>query len=165
MRLELCLWCVLLPSDLWDNSDASEIIVSWYECCFYLCSTCEGNNTESLTNVMQHVLPVWQCVFIYTCILFIYVCVCVHACFCIFSVTNLYWSFACVRVGSTVCFAYSKAGDTHSSRHVRRHTHIVMSRYRMWAFGARQSGEITFQSYRFQCSRRHKQYVFLQKIN
>ena len=39
------------------------------------------------------------------------------------------------------------------------HTHIVMSRYLMWALGARQSGEITLQSYRFQCNRRHKQYV------
>jgi hypothetical protein len=43
---------------------------------FYLCLTCQGNNTESLTNVMQHVLPVWQCVFIYAYILFIYVCAC-----------------------------------------------------------------------------------------
>jgi len=45
------------------------------------------------------------------------------------------------------------------------HTHIVTSRYLMWDFGARQSGEITFQSYRFQCSRRHNQYVFLQTTN
>ena len=44
------------------------------------------------------------------------------------------------------------------------HTHIVMSRYLMWAFGARQSGEITLQSYRFQCSRRHKQCVVCKQL-
>ena len=43
------------------------------------------------------------------------------------------------------------------------HTRIVMSRYLMWAFGASQSGEITFQSYLFQCGRRHKQYIFFCK--
>ena len=41
----------------------------------------------------------------------------------------------------------------------RRHT-IHTSHYIMRAFGTRQSGEITFQSYRFRCSRRHKS-VFL----
>jgi hypothetical protein len=72
----------------WDISDASEIIVrtKLTRMSFCLCSTCQGNNNESLTDVMQHVLPVWQCVFISAYIMFIYV----RACLYIFSIANLY---------------------------------------------------------------------------
>ena len=84
---------------------------------FFSVFTCQRNNTESLASVMQHVLPVWQCC-VYICLYFvcvyiyIYVCVCAraraYACLCIFSIANLYWSFKCMRVCSTVWFAHSK---------------------------------------------------------
>ena len=61
-----------------------------------------------------------------------------------------------------------KAGETLSSRHVssryvRCHTRISSCHVISCELLAPGSlGEITLQSYRFPCSRRHKQYVFLQ---
>ena len=58
--------------------------------------------------------------------------VCVQACLCIFSIANLYWSFTCMRVCSTVWFSYNKISVNNNNSEVVKDLRFIQQCW--WGF-------------------------------
>ena len=123
----------------WDNSDALEIIVrtKLTRMLFCLCSHAEEITLNPLY-VCDAACTVSMAVCVYICLYFVYIYMCVCVCACmfqhIFSIANLYRSFTCMRVCSTVSFAHGKTSIHNNNSEVLKYLGFTQQYW--WGFSS-----------------------------